>query len=799
MIIRFAKRAFQSRSERALGRYLDISQTIIRQEAEHRSLSANSLRSRAQTLRNFVRDGVDLDRILVPAFALVREASRRALGELHTPAQLVAGLAMNDGYIAEMPTGEGKTLAATLTAALRAMTGRGVHVASPNDYLSARDAAWMRPVYETLGSSVGLITSPMDDDSRRAAYARDVTYGVASEFGFDYLRDNMKYSRLDSVQRGRSFALVDEADAVLIDEAAMPLALFGPLGDHSEFYRTIDAHVARLGETHFRLDGRRVSLTDDGYDRIEEWLKQAGLLKSNLSLHVPQSISLLHHVVQALYARTILVRDRDYVVKNGSVVIVDTLTGRLMDGRRYDDGLHQALEAKENCEIGEETRTLASVTFQSFFRKYDKLAGMTGTAIEDADEYSEVYGLAVLPIPSHRPLHRTDERVEHATRADKLAAVVEQIELAYSRKQPVLVGAPTIIHSERVASELQARGWKAALEPGERHFAILNARHHEDEARIIAQAGAPGAVTVATAMAGRGTDIKLGGFPDDALQRQRVIAAGGLMVIGTEPHETDRLDRQLLGRAGRQGDPGRTVVHLSWDDDILEQDARMADVPSPQPRLNLAIAAVQQRNRSRKFNQRRALMRFDDIVEQQRATVLAQREIARDTPDPLEMVKDLRDDTINDLLEECVGERASPDIARLDLQVRAILTLAIEFPPSIRGTAELAGLHHRIVSTADDWMAGKAAAFGEEQLASVLRTLMIALLDQLWCEQTERLDHLRRRISDRRLSAQLVHAEFGAEAFEMLASSLREFRHEVTAHTMRIGRRPTDTSPDDVR
>ena len=783
MIFRFAKRAFASRSQRTLRRYQDMADTILRQEAAHRALPAASLRDRARALRQDVADGTALDAIVVPAFALVREASRRALGELHMPTQLIAGLAMHDGYIAELATGEGKTLAATLTCALRAMTGRGVHIASPNDYLSARDAAWMRPVYEALGLSVGLVTPEMDDDGRRHAYACDVTYGVASEFGFDYLRDNMKYAVAETVQRGRCFALVDEADAVLIDEAAMPLALFGPLGDHSGFYRTIDAQVARLTAGDFQLDGRRrVALTEHGYDRINDGLKQAGLLKGDLSLHVPQSISLLHHVVQASVARTILVRDRDYVVKDGGIVIVDQLTGRLMEGRRYDDGLHQALEAKENCAIGEETRTLASITFQSFFRKYDSLAGMTGTAVEDAEEYREVYGSTVLPIPSHRPSRRIDERVDHSTQADRLSAIVAQIEHAHRGGQPVLVGVPGIVESECIASALQSRGWRASLRPGDRHFAVLSARHHEAEARIIARAGAPGAVTLAPAMAGRGTDIGLGG---DAVERERVIAAGGLLVIATQPHETGRLDRQLLGRAGRQGDPGRTFVHASWDDSLLQPGENMP--ASREAGLDRAIVAAQRRNAGRKFDDRRALMRFDDIVEQQRATMLAQRDVVRDTADPLGLARDLRDDTIDDLLQRFANGRQAPDMISLDLQVRAILTLAIEFPPAIADDVQQARLRRRLVSAADEWMAGKIAAFGKARLAEALRTLMLALLDQLWCEQTARLDHLRRRIADRRVSTHLVDAEFGAEAFEMLASSLREFRHEVTAHAMRIG------------
>ncbi|MET0705629.1 MAG: preprotein translocase subunit SecA, partial [Tardiphaga sp.] len=513
--------------------------------------------------------------------------------------------------------------------------------------------------------------------------------------------------------------------------------------------------------------------------------------KQDSSLHVPQSVSLLHHVIQALYAHTILVRDRDYVVKDGRVVIVDQLTGRLTEGRRYDDGLHQALEAKEHCEIGEETRTLASITYQSYFRKYDKLAGMTGTAIEDLEEYREVYGLNVLPIPPHQSSRRIDERVNHMTQGAKIQAIVEQVEQAHGRGQPVLVGAPTLSYSEQIAAALQSRGWKATLQQGARHFAVLDAKHHEHEARIIAQAGAPGAVTIATAMAGRGTDIKLGGAQDNNELRQRAIAAGGLLVIATEPHEIVRLDRQLRGRAGRQGDPGRTVSHASWDDEIVQEDKPVLAGAEPSQRsasLDLVVAAAQQKNRSRKFNDRRALMRFDTVIEKQRFTILAQRRIARDAADPIALTKDLRDDTIDDLLKRFLAEGQTADIAALDLAVRAILTLAIEFPPAIGSAADISRLRTNVSSAADDWMRGKETTFGRERLSDVLRTLMMALLDQLWCEQTERLEHLRRQVADRRLSAERTQTEFATEAFAMLAFSMKEFRHEVTAHAMRLGR-----------
>lgn len=790
MFLRFARRALGLGSDKALQRYQIIAENIIRSEGV-RDLSATALRQAIQDLKYRVNHGARLDDVTENTFALVREASLRALGQSHTISQLVGGLAMHGRNIAEMPTGEGKTLAATLTCTLQALSGRSVHVASPNDYLSTRDAAWMRPVYETLGLSVGLITSDMDDQTRRHAYACDVTYGPASEFAFDYLRDNMKFSVADTVQRGHDFALVDESDAVLIDEAGMPLSLYGPLGDHSGFYRAIDLIVAKLEPRHYAIDERlRVQLTDAGYERVQEGLMQAGLLKRDSSLHVSESISLLHHVVQALRARTLLTRDRDYIVKHDSVVIVDPLSGRLMDGRRYDDGLHQALEAKEGCAIGEETRITASITFQSFFSKYDRLAGMTGTAVEDADEYRRVYGLNVVPVPPNRPSIRIDQSLGHPTQQRKLAAIVAQIEDAHAKARPVLIGAPTIAQSERIAAALQERGWKPALGTGDRRFAVLNAKHHASEAQIIAQAGSPGAVTIATAMAGRGTDIKLGGIPDNDAARQRVVNAGGLLVIGSEHHELARLDRQLRGRAGRQGDPGQTVFHASPQDDIVENaelDAAGKIDAKGIPDLQKTITAMQTRHSNRKFDDRCTVMRFDNAIEAQRATILTQRAIIRDAQDPLALAKDLRDETIDNLLAKFIPDRNTRDIAGLDASVRAILTLAVEFPGAADKSVTPKALRDTIIATADHWMGGKVSAHGRDKVGETVRTLMLALLDHLWTEQTERLEHLRRMIGDRRLSANRAVAEFETEAFTMLKFLTREFRHEVTAHAMRLG------------
>lgn len=759
-------------------------------EADHRGLSDPALQQAALDLRKRLA-GLDRpDASVARGFALVREASRRSLGQSHTVSQLMGGLAMHDRCIAEMPTGEGKTLAATLVCTMQALAGHSVHVAAPNDYLSARDAAWMRPVYETLGLSVGLITSDMDDDTRRRAYACDVTYGSASELAFDFLRDNTTHSLPETVQRGHDFALVDEADAVLIDDAGMPLSLYGPLGDFSALYRGIDGIVAALGAAHYRIDERRhVHLTEIGYDRVQRALAEAGIMRPDTSLHMPESISLLHHVMQALRARALLMRDRDYIVRNGEVIIVDPSSGRLMEGRRFDDSLHQALEAKENCAIGAETRTTDAISFQSFFRRYRKLAGMTATAAEDADEYRQVYGLDVIPIPPNRPCLRVDQSIRHATREQKVAAIVAQVEDAHARRQPVLIGAPTIARAEQLAAVLEGRGWTAALRPGARTYALLTAKHHEHEAQIIAQAGCPDAVTIATAMAGRGTDIRLGGSTESSAARQQVIDAGGLLVIGSEHHELARLDRQLRGRAGRQGDPGRTVFHASFEDDVMGDQAP----PSGQRRnsgvdaLTTAIAASQTRFRNRKYEDRRTVMRFDNIVEAQRATILAQRAVIQTTADPISFAKELRDQTIDNLMAKFAGVKGAWDMSALDASVRAILTLAIEFPSAADHVKSSTTLRNMICDTADEWVERKVSAFGSKSFAETVRTLMLALIDHLWMEQIERLEHLRRMIGDRRLAAQAAVIEFEREAFPLLKFMITEFGHEVTAHVMRLG------------
>jgi preprotein translocase subunit SecA len=794
MILRFVQRAFGFPADRRLARYSRTAKQILAVASEHQSLSPAALLERVQRLREKAMAGTALAELAIPMFALAREAARRTIGEEHVPEQIVGGLALLDGCIVEMKTGEGKTVAATLICALHGLSGRGAHVAIPNDYLARRDATWMRPVYEALGLSVGLVTQQMDDDSRRSTYACDVTYGVASEFGFDYLRDNMKFSPADTVQRGHAFALVDEADAVLIDEAGMPLALFGPLGDQSSFYQLLDSIASALPPDHYEIDDRRrVVLTDKGYDAVEHGLRQASLLKPQVSLHDIEAISLLHHTIQALRAHTLLARDRDYIVQDGAIVIVDKHSGRMMPGRRYDEGLHQALEAKEGCTIGEETRTLASITLQSFFRRYDQLAGMTGTAIGDVDEYRQVYGLDVVAIPTHRPLIRSDDTHLHQTRHGKLRAILDEVERAKARQQPVLIGALSIEHSDELAALLEAHGWKQNGDLSEKSFTVLNARNHANEAKIIALAGLPGAVTIATMMAGRGTDIRLGGTRNDPQLRDRVVAAGGLLVIGTEYHEHRRFDAQLRGRAGRQGDPGRSVFHVSVEDNLL-QNPTAAKIARPgypaDPALALDLfTAAQRRIEARSFDSRLSLLRFEEMIQRQRDLIYSQREKIRDDPEPLTTVKGLRDDTIDDLIGQFAPPSGTWDNTGLDAMVRSILTLAVPIAsPSHGHAAASALLQKRIGALADAWMQGKIELLGRADLNAILRRIMMAMLDELWTEQSERLEHLKRIIADRRLPRHKILAEFQIEAFTLFEIMMKEFRHEVTAHTMRLGK-----------
>src|SRR5215204_1281216 len=614
MIGALARKIFGSSNERRIKAYQPRVDEINALEKELEQLSDEALRARTADFKKQVADGASLDDILVPAFATVREAGKRTIGQRHFDVQLVGGMILHEGRIAEMKTGEGKTLVATLAVYLNALSGRGVHVVTVNDYLAKRDAEWMGQIYNFLGLTVGVIVHGLDDEQRKQAYDCDITYGTNNEYGFDYLRDNMKFRLEDMVQRGHIYAIVDEVDSILIDEARTPLIISGPLDDRSEFYNTIDAYIPRLEKGDYEVDEkqRTVTLTEAGMEKMEQTLRANDLLKGD-SLYDVENVSTVHHVNQALRAHKLFQRDKDYIVRNGEVVIIDEFTGRMMPGRRYSEGLHQALEAKERQPVQPENQTLASITFQNYFRMYEKLAGMTGTALTEADEFLDIYNLEVLEVPTNQSMVRIDDDDEvYRTAAEKYRAILNLIDECKERAQPVLVGTTSIEKSEQLAEMLRQQGWEqhdfadpnafAALYSGDdgaskaKVFAILNARYHEQEAYIIGQAGVPGAVTIATNMAGRGTDIQLGGNPEMRIKQElkdignetgehdtraaeikvqverlkkKALEAGGLYVLGTERHESRRIDNQLRGRSGRQGDPGHSKFFLSLEDDLM--------------------------------------------------------------------------------------------------------------------------------------------------------------------------------------------------------------------------------------
>src|ERR1051326_7459665 len=719
MIGAVARKLFGSANDRRIRSYGPRVAAINALEKQLEGLSDEALRARTAAFREQLAGGAGLDDILVPAFATVREASKRTLGQRHFDVQLIGGMVLHEGRIAEMKTGEGKTLVATLPVYLNALAGQGVHVVTVNDYLARRDAEWMGQIYSFLGLSVGVIVHGLSDEERREQYSRDVTYGTNNELGFDYLRDNMKYRLEDMVQRGHLYAIVDEVDSILIDEARTPLIISGPLDDRSEFYNTIDTFIPKLVKTDYEVDEkqRTVTLTEVGMTRLEDMLREAELLKSD-ALYDVENVTVVHHVNQALRAHKLFQRDKDYIVRNGEVVIIDEFTGRMMPGRRYSEGLHQALEAKEHQPIQPENQTLASITFQNYFRMYKKLAGMTGTALTEADEFMDIYGLDVLDVPTNMPMIRLDDDDEvYRTAAEKYRAILGLLEESKAKGQPVLVGTTSIEKSEQLAEMLRKEGWEqhdfsdpnafAALYSGDegaskaKVFAVLNARYHEQEAQIIAQAGVPGAITIATNMAGRGTDIQLGGNADmrirqeladieDVKERERssragairaqvgrlkekAIAAGGLYVLGTERHESRRIDNQLRGRSGRQGDPGHSKFFLSLEDDLMrifgsdKLDGMLQKLGLKEneaivhPWINKALEKAQQKVEARNFDIRKNLLKYDDVMNDQRKVIFDQRiELMKDE-NVAGTVTDMRHTVIDELVAKHVPENAYPE------------------------------------------------------------------------------------------------------------------------------------------
>ncbi|GJM00752.1 MAG: protein translocase subunit SecA [Methyloligella sp.] len=812
---------FGTSNERQIKAFSGRVEAINALEPEMIKLTDDELKARTEVFRQEVLDGKTLDDLLVPAFATVREAAKRALGQRHYDVQLIGGMVLHEGRISEMRTGEGKTLVATLAGYLNALSGRGVHVVTVNDYLAQRDAEWMGQVYRFLGMTVGTITNEMEDDERREQYACDVTYGTNNEFGFDYLRDNMKYDLGEMVQRGHYFSIVDEVDSILIDEARTPLIISGPVEDKTDLYTAIDKIVPQLSPEDYEIDekAKSVALTDQGNETAEQLLKDAGQLTEG-GLYDVENVTLVHHLNNSLRAHHMFLKDKDYIVKNNAVIIIDEFTGRMMDGRRYSDGLHQSLEAKENVEIQPENQTLASITFQNYFRLYDKLCGMTGTAATEVEEFMDIYGLDVLDIPTNKPVARLDEDDEvYRTAKEKYQAIIELIKDCQSRKQPVLVGTTSIEKSELLASLLKEQKVK---------HAVLNARHHEQEASIIADAGCPGAVTIATNMAGRGTDIQLGGnlemrienevgdmpegvkrdakiadiTTDVEAKKKQALEAGGLYVVGTERHESRRIDNQLRGRSGRQGDPGSSKFFLSLDDDLMRifGSDRMDGVLSKlgleegeaiiHPWINKALEKAQKKVEAHNYDIRKNLLKFDNVMNEQRKVIFDQRiELMRDE-EVSETVVDLRLQLIDEIVPKFIPNNAYAeqwDVDGLTEEVERVFNLQLP----IKDWADEEGIADeeiiaRLTDETKKSAAKKAVEIGPDLMRQVEKSVLLQSLDHLWREHLITLEHLRQVVGLRGYGQRDPLNEYQTESFTLFEAMLGQLREAVTGQLSHV-------------
>ena len=861
MFAGLARKVFGSENDRKIKRYRSRVEAINALEPEIEALSDEDLKAQTDLFREEIEQGAALDDILPRAFAVVREAARRALGLRPFDVQLIGGMILHEGKIAEMRTGEGKTLVATLPVYLNALSGKGVHVVTVNDYLARRDSEWMGKVYGFLGLTTGVIVHGLSDDERQAAYACDITYGTNNEYGFDYLRDNMKFDMEEMVQRGHNFAIVDEVDSILIDEARTPLIISGAVEDKSDLYTAADKIIPLLGPEDFELDEkqRQVTFTESGNERLEELLVEHGILEG--SLYDAQNVGLVHHANNALKAHKLFTRDKDYIVRNGEVVIIDEFTGRMMPGRRYGDGQHQALEAKEGVAIQPENQTLASITFQNYFRMYGKLAGMTGTALTEADEFASIYGLEVLEVPTNVPVARMDDDDEvYRTHEEKYRAIVAEIARAKEAGQPILVGTVSIEKSELLSSLLKNADWlrdtarrhrdmadtlskkeaetademrrladvieRFAEEGGIEHL-VLNARYHEQEAQIVAQAGQPGRVTIATNMAGRGTDIQLGGNvemavadardkdpdTDEKTLEERISAqvaemkeeakrAGGLLVLATERHESRRIDNQLRGRSGRQGDPGRSRFFLSLEDDLMrifgsERMDKMLrtlglkeDEAIVHPWINKALEKAQQKVEARNFEARKNVLKFDDVMNDQRKVVFEQRIEMMSADDLREVIDEMRQDVVDGLVADAIPPNAYPeqwDIQGLDENVKEYLN--IEAPVAEWAAEEgidEEGIRERLTAAVDEVASAKLDRYGPEVMSYIEKSVLLQTLDQLWREHLLNLEHLRSVVGLRGYGQRDPLQEYKGEAFELFDAMLTNLRRTVTQQLMRV-------------
>ena len=809
------KSVFGTANTRTVKQLQSTVDAINELEPSIEKLSDDELRGRTDWLRGRLKEGESLDDILVDAFATVREAAKRTLGQRHFDVQLVGGAILHSGKISEMKTGEGKTLVATLPVYLNAIEGKGVHVVTVNDYLAQRDARWMGQVYEFLGLTVGCIVHGQEDPERQREYACDVTYATNNELGFDYLRDNMKFSLEEMVQREFNYAIVDEVDSILIDEARTPLIISGPTDDSAEDYRNVDKLIPNLTEADYEKDEkqRTVTLTEDGTQHIEDLMKEAGLLSEG-GLYDIQNVSLVHHANQALRAHILFHKDTDYIVADDKVVIIDEFTGRMMEGRRYSDGLHQALEAKEGVSVQNENQTLASITFQNYFRMYPKLAGMTGTALTEAAEFGEIYGLEVVEVPTNKEMVRADTDDEvYRTRREKDGAIVAQIQECQNRGQPVLVGTISIEKSEELAEQLK----KAKIK-----HKVLNARHHEQEAFIIADAGTSGAVTIATNMAGRGTDIQLGGnfemrverelaavddeqlraqkteeiAQDIAAKREDVLKAGGLFVLGTERHESRRIDNQLRGRSGRQGDPGASKFFVSLEDDLMRifgserMDGMLRKLGLEEgeaiihPWINKALEKAQEKVEQRNFDIRKHLLQYDNVMNDQRKVIYEQRKDLMRTENVSDDIVSMRHEVIDGMIAQAIPESAMPEQWSVDLlHEECLRLLGLDLPiaewAAEEGIAEQE-IRERIANAIDHKMAEKAATYGPDAMRFAEKSLLLQILDQAWKDHLLQLDHLRQGIGLRAYGQRDPLNEYKREAFDLFGDMLVRVRETVT-------------------
>ncbi|MFC0408810.1 preprotein translocase subunit SecA [Roseomonas elaeocarpi] len=832
MFARLARALIGTSNDRAVKRYQARVPAIAALEPQMAALSDKALRGKTAEFRERLAKGETLDDLLPEAFAVCREASKRVLGMRHFDVQLIGGMVLHDGRIAEMKTGEGKTLVATLAVYLNALGGKGVHVVTVNDYLASRDSAEMSHLYGFLGLTTGVIVYGLNDNERRDAYHCDITYGTNNEFGFDYLRDNMKYRLEDMVQRDFNFAIVDEVDSILIDEARTPLIISGPSDESSELYGQVDTVVRELVRDKDTFDKdekqRSAVLTELGTERVAEMLAAAGLLVEG-DLYDSSNVTLVHHVNQSLRAHVLFARDVDYMVRQGKIVIIDEFTGRAMEGRRYSDGLHQALEAKEHVEVQPENQTLASITFQNYFRIFPKLSGMTGTASTEADEFAEIYKLEVVEIPTNLPVARKDADDEvYRSAAEKYEAVANLIAECRERGQPCLVGTTSIEKSELLSELLNRKNVP---------HQVLNARYHEQEAAIISQAGRPGAVTIATNMAGRGTDIKLGGNAE-ALARAsfagepegpefearmaemrreveaaaaRVKEAGGLAVIGTERHESRRIDNQLRGRAGRQGDPGASRFFLSLEDDLMRifGSDRMGGMLGKlglkegeaivHPWINKALEKAQRKVEARNFDTRKNLLKYDDVMNDQRKEVYGQRRFFMQAADVAEAVAEMRREVIDDMVARAIPENSYSEQWDLaGLQERATLVLGLDLPVAEWGAEEgidETQIRERMQEAADHAYAARVANIGPERMREIEKSILLMVFDKVWKDHLLSLDHLRQGIGLRAYGQRDPLNEYKSEAFNLFNGMLFDLREDTTRWLMHVSLTPEQPLP----